>query len=108
MPDHGADIGFDGIAGPSTSQILSLIIVDSYDSAERDARLLWVAMNMGVEGAPKNVSEFAMWLDISESTARRKWRSLFQCFQASFNDSWRKPPLSDGKRIENDCEPREE
>jgi hypothetical protein len=79
--EESGDAAPGGMERLSIEQILSLIVIGSYDSKERDMRLLWISMQMRVPGAPKTISELAVWLDRPRTTVREWASRISQCFR---------------------------
>lgn len=89
-PDYGDGVGLGRLAGLSTPQIFSLIITGTYDSKDRDLRMLWISMKMQLSCAPKTITELAIWLDMPRSTVSKKVAALSQCFRGLLSIS--RPP----------------
>ena len=66
-------------------QILDMLLTGARDRDEIAARVLMLSMLLKRPAAPKNMMQFALWMDIPRTTAQRKWASILQCLQAQIS-----------------------
>lgn len=63
-------------------QTLDLLLVGARNRDEIAERVLVASMLAKHPAAPKSMTEFALWMDVSRPTAKRKFTSILQCLQA--------------------------
>ena len=68
--------------GVDAVQILDLIISGAQDGAERDRRLLILAMRYKHPAAPKTKTQLALWLGVSRQTVHADFTRVLAYLQA--------------------------
>ncbi|HEY5233675.1 MAG TPA: hypothetical protein VIK35_09095 [Verrucomicrobiae bacterium] len=78
-------------------QTLDLLLVGAHNREEIAERVLVLSMLLKRPAAPKSMTQFALWMDVSRTTAQRKMASIIQCLQAQISFCGHGRALVDGQ-----------